>query len=227
VTPRKSNGFGVEAFDFFRELAANQDRAWFQAHKEIYEREVLAKLRALLADVATELARRNIPLTADPIKAVFRIHRDVRFSRDKSPYKTHAGAVLTRDGEAKWRRGSVYIHVDPNGSFVAGGFYQPEPLQLGAIRGAILADPARFRKIEAGLHAAGLELSRGESLSRMPRGFEPAADSDVSWALRLRNFFVETPVRQAALRRPVVVGEIADFTAAVLPLLRFGWEAIS
>ncbi len=219
------SGFAPAAEKFFRDLAANQDRAWFEANKPVYAREMQAKMASLVADLIAELARRDIPLTADPAKAMFRIHRDVRFSREKHPYKTHAGAVLTRDGSKK-NPGLLYIHFDPTGSFVAAGFYHPEPDALSSLREEILTETKRFQAMEAGLHKAGLELSRDESLVRLPRGFEHAADNPAAWALRLRNLVVHRSVPAASWRRPALVGDIAAFAADALPLLRFGWAAL-
>jgi uncharacterized protein (TIGR02453 family) len=218
-------GFPKAATQFFRDLAANMDRAWFNANKETYERAVKAPMGALVTDLAAELARRGIPLTGDPARALFRIHRDVRFSRDKAPYKTHAGAVLTRDGR-KETPGLLYIHVDPTGSFLAAGFYHAAPPQLARLRDAIAYRPDEFLALERALHARGLEFSREEQMTRLPRGYEHAAASAVAWALRLRNLIVHRPLPAAALGRPALVGTIADFAAETLPLLEFGWDAL-
>ena len=133
-------GFPPGALSFFRGLAANNERAWFTAHKADYERDVLAPMKSLIADLVPELQAKKLPFIGDPARAIFRIHRDVRFARDKAPYKTHAGAVLTRTGQ-KWNPGLLYVHVDPTGSFCAAGFYQPEPEPLSCLREAIATEP--------------------------------------------------------------------------------------
>jgi uncharacterized protein (TIGR02453 family) len=143
-------GFGPGALDFFTVLAAHQTRAWFLANK----------------------ATHDIPLTGDAKRSLFRIHRDVRFSRDKSPYKTNAGATLTRDG-AKMARGVLYIQVGgAEGSFMAVGFYGPEPKDLHAIRAAIAADPDRWLGLQAALAGAGLAFSMTAAQTRPPRGLD-------------------------------------------------------
>jgi uncharacterized protein (TIGR02453 family) len=218
-------GFTLAATQLFADLAANQDRAWFNEHKALYDTAVKAPMAALIGELAGELARRNIPLTADPARAMFRIHRDVRFSRDKAPYKTHAGAVLTRDGK-KDNPGLLYIHLDPTGSFVAAGFYHAEPPLLARLREAMAWRADEFQALEAHLHGNGLEFDRDESLARLPRGFDQHAASPVAYALKLRNLVVHRPVKPASLRKPALVGEIADFAAVALPLLEFGWDAI-
>jgi uncharacterized protein (TIGR02453 family) len=219
-------GFAPAALGFFRDLAANQDRAWFQANRETYEREVLAPLTALVAALATELPRRGIPLTADdPARAIFRIHRDVRFSRDKSPYKTHAGAVLSRDG-GKGGFGLLYIHIDPTGSFTAAGFYQPSPQYLEALRLAMLERPDAIQSALSLAYAAGCEVMREEALARLPRGFEHAAGSPVADLLRLRNIVLRRALSADLLAGPALVPYLLAFAATALPLLRFGWDAL-
>jgi uncharacterized protein (TIGR02453 family) len=217
-------GIGPAAFTFLRELAANNERAWFLANKPRYERDVVLPFRQVLAALITTLAAKKIPLSGDPAKAIFRIHRDVRFSHDKLPYKTHAGAVLTRDG-SKGKSGLLYIHIDPAGCFVAAGFWQPEKEALGALREAIYTDTKRFDAVQAGLAAAGLGLDDSESLVRMPRGFEDAAGSDIAAALRLKSFVVRRPLSAAVLADPVPA--ITNFAADALPLLEFGWKALT
>lgn len=218
-------GFTPAATQFFTDLAANQDRAWFTAHKDLYETAVKAPMAALITDLAAELARRKIPLTGDPARSIFRIHRDVRFSRDKAPYKTHAGAVLTPDGR-KSTPGLLYIHLDPAGSFMAAGFYHAEPPQLAKLRDAIAYNTEDFLALETHLHANGLAFSRDESLTRLPRGYDHAAASAAAWAIRLRNFTVQRPIKPAVLRKPTLPTEIADFAETILPLLQWGWDAL-
>jgi len=225
VSPTGFSGFRPAALTFFRELAANQDRAWFQANRATYEREALSPLRALVADLASEFSRRGVGLTADPLRAVFRIHRDVRFSRDKAPYKTHAGAVLSRDG-GKGTFGMFYIHVDPGGSFAASGFWQPEPKYLEALRIAMFEESGKIRAALAAAYASGAELLREDALSRLPRGFEHTAGTEVAELVKLRHLVVRWPLPAASLADPALVGTLAGHGEAAKRLLAFGWDAI-
>ncbi len=218
-------GFRPAALDFLRALAANQDRAWFQDNRAAYDREVLAPLRALVADLATAFSARGIGLTADPLKAVFRIHRDVRFSRDKAPYKTHAGAVLSRDGR-KTSFGLFYIHIDPTGSFAAAGFHNPDPKYLEALRIAMFEEPDRFRAARDAALASGAELMREDALTRLPRGFEHVAGTEAAEFVKLRHLVMRWPIPAASLASPALVGTLAGHADAAKPLLSFGWDAI-
>src|SRR5438874_13214786 len=108
-------GFRPTAFTFFRGLRDNNDPAWFKPRKGVYEAEVLAPFRALVNAVGAAFSEAGIPLAGDPMRSIFRIYRDVRFSPDKRLYKTHAGAVLTRSG-GKRDPGLLYLHLEPGES---------------------------------------------------------------------------------------------------------------
>jgi uncharacterized protein (TIGR02453 family) len=99
---------------FLTGLAAKNDKAWFTAHRAAYDEGLKPAMGALIAALNTQFAARDLPFVGDARKSVFRIHRDVRFSKDKRPYKTHIAASLTRDGD-KMAPGAVYVHVEPEG----------------------------------------------------------------------------------------------------------------
>lgn len=218
------SGFGPRALDFFRALAFHQDKGWFEANRGLYETDVRAPLETLVAALTTECAARGLPLRGDG-RSIFRLHRDVRFAKDKRPYKTNGGAVLTADG-AKRTPGLLYIHVDPEGCFVAAGFWHSEPPQLALLRRAIAADPRGFRTVLRKLGAAGLALGDAEALVRLPKGFEDVADAAIAAALKNRNFVVRRPLAADRLTARDLPAEIADFASAAEPLLRFGWAAL-
>jgi uncharacterized protein (TIGR02453 family) len=228
--PGPFTGFGVGALPFFEALAANQNREWFQANKETYETQVRAPMAALVDALSFAFAAHDIPLTGDPKRALFRIHRDVRFSKDKSPYKTNAGAVITRDG-SKDSPGLLYVQVGGrreggHGSFTGIGFYGLEPKDLTVLRHAIADDPERWLAVRSDLNAAGLDFSSGYALARLPKGFEAHAGSPIEHDLKLRNLIVSRPIEAERLQDPALIDDIVDFAAAGLPLLRFGWSAL-
>ena len=213
------DGIGPGAYAFLDGLAANNERAWFLAHKSEYEGEVLAPVRALVAAVSDRLQSLGVPLVGDPLKAVFRPNRDVRFSKDKRPYKTETGAVLSRDG-AKSGAGVLYIHVGSRGCFAACGFYQPEPAELQALRIAIAAKPERFAD-----SVGGIGLSAEDALARMPRGFEQHAAEPFAPALKLKHLIATRPLPRDDLAGPGAVELIATHAVACRKLLEFGWSA--
>ena len=129
-------GFGPEALPFFKALAFHQTREWFEANRSTYETAVKGPLGDLVEDVAERLRRAKIPIKGDRKSSAFRIHRDVRFSNNKDPYKTNAGVAMTRSG-AKNDPGVLYFHLSPEECFFAAGFHMPDPAQLGRLRAAV------------------------------------------------------------------------------------------
>ena len=94
-------GFGPNALAFFKALKFHQSKEWFEANRGLYESDVLQPMVALLEDLTATFAKKRMPLKADGKRSIFRLNRDVRFSRDKSPYKTHAGALMTRSAKGR------------------------------------------------------------------------------------------------------------------------------
>ncbi|OQW50087.1 TIGR02453 family protein [Candidatus Raskinella chloraquaticus] len=215
------DGFGDKALPFFKALAFHQNKAWFDENRSLYESDVLLPLRALMNDVTAELRKRQINLTGDPRRGIFRLNRDVRFSNDKSPYKTHAGAVLTRNG-AKNDPGLVYLHVDPAGCFMASGFYHPDSAQLRELRTFIRDKPERFRALMAHLKKHRLTLDDTDSLTRLPRDFGDVTAADLGAAIRLKSFVVRKPFDDKLLYDRKLVAVLCDFVAIVDPLIAWG-----
>ena len=218
-------GFRQAAFAFFSELQDNNDPAWFKPRKALYETEVRAPFRELIATVGERLGQAGLPLVGDPRRGIFRIYRDVRFSPDKRLYKTHAGAVLTRSGGRR-EPGVLYIHVAPAESMAAAGFWHPEPALLGRLRRAVVADPDDFLSIADRLAAAGCPLSSDEKLSRPPRGFEAAKGTAVAEYVGWKSFTAHRMLSDAEMQSSALVDRIVDFARTVLPLLEWGWEAV-
>ena len=218
-------GFRDEAFAFLADLKQNNRREWFKPRKATYADEVQWPLRCLVVDAARRMHQRDLPLTGDPKASLFRIYRDTRFSKNKQPYKTHAGAVLSRSGTRK-DRGVVYIHVEPGASFLGAGFWRPDNDFLRRWRSQMAASPASFLDRVYRLEEAGLSLTcDGNTLKRMPRGFSSFADTDIADFLRWKTFIVSRPVTDAALQTTAFTEAVVDLADAVLPLLTFGWEA--
>lgn len=218
-------GFGPKALPFFEALKFHQDRTWFEENRGLYEADVLAPMVALIDDLTEAFARRKIPLRGDGKRSIFRLNRDVRFSKDKSPYKTHAGAVMTRSGSKK-DNGLLYIHIDPTGCFTAAGFYMPEAAALAAVRKAILAHPNKAKMLLARLEKSGLELGTSDQLTRVPRGFEALKGGSLDGMIRLKSLVVEERLPDKLVESPKLAEQIVDFAERAKPLLDFGWQAV-
>jgi len=224
TAPPVFTGFRPAAFAFFRGLRKNNDPVWFKPRKAVYETEVLAPFRELISAVGAALAEARISLVGDPMRAIFRIYRDVRFSPDKRLYKTHAGAVLTRSG-GKRDPGLLYLHLEPGESMVAAGFWHPEPDLLTRLRRAMLGDPDGFAAIAERLGTAGTPLSSDQRLSRPPRGFDSAKGTAVADYVCWKSFTAHARLSDAEMQSPAVVDRIVGFAQAALPLLQWGWAA--
>jgi uncharacterized protein (TIGR02453 family) len=218
-------GFRPAAFAFLNDLRDHNDPAWFKPRKALCEAEVLAPFRELIAAVSEALGRAKLPLVGDPMRGIFRIYRDVRFSPDKRLYKTHTGAVLTRSGGRR-DPGVLYFHVAPGESMVAAGFWHPEPALLTRLRRAVLGDPDGFLAIAGRLAAAGCPLSSDERLSRPPRGFEAAKGTQVAEYVGWKSFTAHRMLSDSEMQSPALVDRMVDFAHAVMPLLEWGWAAV-
>ena len=223
-TPMPFQGLGPQTLPFFKALGFHQTKAWFEENRAIYETDVKAPLGDLVEELSAELQRRKIPLHGDRKKAIFRLHRDTRFAKDKSPYKTNAGFVLNRDG-TKNTGGMLYVHIDPAGCFTAAGWYRPEPPTLTAIRAGIAQKPRAFFAMEAALEAKKLGLSNDYTLKRTPRGYEAVTDDTLLTAIRRTALLTSRPLKDADIGKPKLLEQVADFAEDALPLLQFGWKA--
>ena len=168
-------GFADREGRFFRDLARNQRREWFAMHKEEYEDGWLTPMKRLLAQVRRQLEPRykHDPL-AEP--KIFRIYRDVRFSKDKAPYKTHIGGFLALGGTGNGPGAAapMYFHVAADELFVCAGQYMMDPGQLARFRTAVVDQRgAPLAARQRTLARAGYTVSSHDTLQRVPRGFDP------------------------------------------------------
>lgn len=167
-------GFPPEMLKFLRQLAKNNDREWFQAHKSDYETYVKEPLHELVLALGDDLAKFSPGFQTDPQKAIYRIYRDIRFSNDKRPYKTHIAASFFPKALQKHAGAGYYFHISPEEIFLGGGVYRPGPKELFAIRKRLTKEAAAYRKLTA---ASGFKRQfgevRGETLKRPPKGFSP------------------------------------------------------
>jgi len=218
-------GFGPKALPFFKALAFHQSREWFEANRETYESAIRGPMGDLVEDVAERLREAKIPIKGDRKSSLFRIHRDVRFSANKDPYKTNSGVVLTRSG-GKNDPGLLYFHLSSGTCFFAAGFYLPESDKLARLRAAAARSPKAFKAMTAKLKKAGLSLSAEDLLKRAPRGFEAIDDPEIAAATRLKSMVCLRPVAEAAIASPALVDDFCAFAADALPLLKWGWDAV-
>ena len=218
-------GLRPEAFQFLRDLKAHNERDWFKPRKTTFDDELMDPIKCLVAQVGREAHARGIPLTGDPAKSLFRIYRDTRFSKNKDPYKTHVGATLTRSGRRD-DPGGLYLHIQPDGCFLAAGFWAPPKELLSAWRERLAADPQGFLAVVEAVEAEGLELTTRDSLKRMPRGYEAHAESPAADYFKWKGTIASQPVADEALMTPAFAEQVLAFAEAARPLLDYGWRLI-
>jgi uncharacterized protein (TIGR02453 family) len=204
---------------FLKGLEENNNKAWFVMNQPSYVI-LREEFTALVAEVISGLARVDHSLAGvDPKKALFRIYRDIRFSSDKTPYKTTFSAALAARGR-KAQAPMYYFHIDAAGKLlVAAGCYHPPPAELATIRRAIARAPARLLRITRGRKLVeafgGLDVSDG--LNRPPKGF--SIDSPGIEIIKLKSYIVVDEVRLKKSAGPGLGGDITERLAPAYPLV--------
>lgn len=222
-------GFSKKAFTFLRGLKKNNDRAWFNPRKETYETECKFAMECLIGEFSPARGRKGLVVQGDPKAGVFRIYRDVRFAKNKQPYKPHVGAVLSRTGK-RGEPGVVYIQIAPGNSFTSAGFWGPSGPVLTAWRNEMTADPEGWMDIvddysDVDPDKPGQAYMRAIStLSTMPRGFKEHADGPVADYLKWKSFLLTRKITDAEAQSTDLVDIIDDHAKRAAPLLQYGWR---
>jgi uncharacterized protein (TIGR02453 family) len=168
--------FTSGTFAFLKDLAANNRRDWFEQNKARYEDEVKQPATRFITDFGPHLKKISTNFRADPRPvggSLFRIHRDVRFAKDKSPYKTHTGIHFRHFEAGDAHAPGFYLHIEPGEVFVGVGIWHPDGPTLEKIRTRIAEEPGEWKRAVKGkAFTSRFELG-GESLSRPPKGFAP------------------------------------------------------
>lgn len=205
---------------FLHALAENNDREWFRARKADYERHVRQPMIDVIEQLAADLPRFAPDLVAAPKVSMYRVYRDTRFSRDKSPLKTHIAAIFPHRTLSKHGGAGLYFHVAPDTVFIGGGAYAPDPRQLYRMRQhiadnlprllAIVDDPA-FRRSFGGV--------RGERLKRVPAGF--AREHPAAEYLKLKQYLAGCERPASFATGPRVYSALLRLFERLAPLIAF------
>ncbi len=214
-------------FDFLKDLARYNDRDWFQANKERYETEVQEPFLRLIADLAPGLKKIRPGLIADPSPnrgSMMRIYRDIRFSQDKSPYKTFIAAHF---GQAKGNDASgpaAYLRLEPGASLIGGGVWQPEPAVLKKIRDRIVADPKSWKRVTSQQALEPMCIMALEPLKRPPAGYD--ANHPLIEDIKRKHFAIKSPLTDGEVCGPQLKDLVLSSVRSISPFLQFLSKAV-
>lgn len=220
-------GFPTDFFRFFEQLRKNNNRDWFNDNKDRFQQSVLEPMSAFISAMQPRLATISKHYIADPKPhggSMFRIYRDTRFSKDKTPYKTHAACQFRHEAGKDAHAPGFYVHIEEDKVFYGGGIWLPPAPKLNAIRDFIADNArswARIRNSKKVQDAGGI---KGDSLQRPPRGFD---DQHVHIEdLKRKSLYVMSEASPQSAASPGFVDEVAQGFKRAAPLNRFVCDAL-
>lgn len=221
------NPIGPGLLKFLRDLDGNNNRTWFEQNKHRYEAEVREPALEFIRLMEPRIQKISKHLVASDKKvggSLMRIHRDVRFSKDKRPYKTNVGIQFRHAAGKDVHAPGCYFHVDPTSVFLGAGMWHPEPEALAAIREAMVDDPKAYRAaLRAKAFTQGFALE-GESLKRAPKGIDP--EHPLIDDLRRKDHIAVLNLKKKDLGRPDLVDYVAGQLASTKPFMAFLTKAV-
>jgi uncharacterized protein (TIGR02453 family) len=221
--PRTAQGhFSPALFQFLRQLERNNRRDWFEKNKSRYIEDVKEPMLRFIADFGPRLRKISPHFVADPSPvggSMFRIYRDVRFAKDKRPYKTAATARFPHERGKDVHTPGWYLHLAPDGVYVGSGIWQPDAPALTRIRQTIVVDDAAWKRVRTNRKMLAVHSLSGDSLKRPPRGFDPGHPFVED--LMRKDFVTFAELDEKAACEPKFIDEVTDLCRAGLPLVRF------
>jgi uncharacterized protein (TIGR02453 family) len=213
----------ASALDFLKAIKKNNNRDWFNERKELYLKE-LQHIEVFADALLAELNKEDMIETMSGKKSLHRIYRDTRFSKEKTPYKTNWSGSFKR--ATKLRRGGYYFHIEPGNSFIAGGFWSPNPEDLKRVRDEMAFDAAPLRKIlksKAFVNTFG--TLKGEQIKTTPKGFD--ADNEAIDLLRYKQFLLIRPFTDKEVLDPSFLKEAYTTFRNMRPFFDYMSEALT
>ncbi|MFT5768519.1 MAG: hypothetical protein ACI9H8_000476 [Lysobacterales bacterium] len=221
------SGFPKDLFKFFSELKQNNDRDWFNENKPRYIASVLTPMGAFIEAIAPGLKKISPYYVADPRVhggSMFRIYRDTRFSKDKTPYKTHAACHFRHQAGKDAHAPGFYAHFEMDRLFFGGGIWRPPSKQLAIIREKIIDSPSEWGKIRKAKSALDRGGIQGEGLIRPPRGYDPEHQHIED--LKRKSFFLMAQADPQLIESPELLDEVLSAFKAAARLNRFITESL-
>ena len=215
------SGFPKQGLTFLSQLKKNNNREWFNKHREDYEQNVRFPMQCLVASLAERMADESPEIEFNATRSIFRIYRDVRFSKNKAPYKTNIAAVFPLRGKkGPIELPGLYVSIAPGEVFLGGGVYMPSGDQLKAYRRSMVERPDEFLAVvESKTFRKGFGHIQGENLQRAPIGFPK--DHPMLEHLRHKQFYVGKAYKDAACMRPGFLETAATIYSRTMPLIQW------
>lgn len=224
----KFQGFPKEMFQFLNELRDNNNREWFTENKPRYQNDVVTPICHFIEEIAPHLAKISKHYIADPRAnggSMFRIYRDVRFSKNKRPYKDHAACQFRHSAGRDAHCPGFYLHLEPGNVKFGGGIWMPPSDKLRAIRTAISTRPSDWQAV---LDDKALKRTfngiHGDGLTRPPKGFD--GDHPMIEDIKRKTFFVMADATDEEMQSPNVIARVAKTYKAAAPLMAFICDAV-
>lgn len=223
-----SQYFTPKVFSFIRDLSENNDRKWFKARQEQYELEIREPALDFVEDFGKKLKTVSKHFNADPRPiggSLFRIQRDTRFSKDKTPYKTHVGIhfrhfATKEDVHAP----GFYLHLEPGGCFAGVGLWRPATQDALSIRTKIVDEAGRWKRVTHGARFTDMYQLEGESLVRPPKGFDP--EHPLIEDLKRKDFLATTRIKQSEVTSDGFMDDYLNTVKVAGPFMKFLCEAV-
>lgn len=217
--------FSKATLKFLRELEKNNNRDWFEANKHRYESDVREPALAYIEAMAPRLAKISGSFIASPKKSggsLMRVYRDIRFSKDKTPYKTNIGIQFRHTAGKDVHAPGFYFHIEPKEVFIGAGIWRPDSTTVKHMRMHIDDNQSEWKKITNALTKKGFEL-HGEKLKKPPRGFD--AEHPLLEDLKRKDFIAVQNLKHTVVTDKDVVKQTAAMFTAAKPLVKFICEA--
>jgi uncharacterized protein (TIGR02453 family) len=223
----KTSYFKPAVFKFLRDLRENNNREWFTGNKDRYIDEVREPAQRFISDFGPRLSKISPHFRADPRPnggSLFRIYRDIRFSKDKSPYKTYTGIQFRHTEGKDVHAPGFYLHLEPDECFAGLGIYHPDGSALAKIRQALVDEPARWKRARDGKRLREHFEQGGESLQRAPKGYDP--DHPLIEDLKRKDFVAFAKLSQKQITAPDFLDRYAEMCRAGSGYIKFLCEAV-
>lgn len=220
-------GFSEDLFFYLNDLAKNNDREWFQANKPRYEESVKEPALAFISAFGPYLKKVSPHFQAIPRAhggSLFRIYRDTRFSKDKSPYKTNTGLHFRHEAGKDAHAPGFYVHLAPGEVFFGAGLWKPEGPTARAIRRLIADEPEEWKQVKTAIGKSTLNLT-GDSLIRPPRGFDP--DHPLMEDIKRKDFLASVELDEKDALAPDFIETTAALCRQAAPLMKFLCRAVN